>query len=132
MKTRTRAALAIIPLTLLALDLAKPGQWQFLKPAYSARALIDEARALSMAVVDFSDPRLEPCGMIYAGGSISEAQEQARAALVGESETVAIQQLGPPACALAGGGLRWLTAQGLALDVRATADGVIESAKLAR
>lgn len=135
MKNRTKALLAMVPMTALALwlDALEPGQGTFYNPMFWARsqyAKLTDGWA-EQKPFNIADPLLKECQALTSENTLSEAQEQARAIIKGESESFALQQLGAPTCVLGEGAYRWISETGLAIDVTFQ-DGVVTDANLTR
>lgn len=135
MKNRTKALLAMVPITagLLWLDALEPGQGVFYNPIFWARsqyAKLHDGWA-ETEPFNIADPLLKECQALTSENTLSDAQEEARAIITGKSETFALQQLGAPTCALGEGVYRWISESGLALDV-AFEDGEVKDADLTR
>lgn len=135
MKRRTKALLAMVPLTALALwlDALEPGQGTFYNPMFWARSQVAKLTDgwAEQKPFNLADPLLKECQALTSENTLSEAQEQARAIITGKSETFALQQLGAPTCALGEGAYRWISETGLAIDVTFQ-DGIVSDANLTR
>ena len=135
MKRRTKALMAMVPMTALALwlDALEPGQGHFYNPMFWARSQIAKRQNswAETAPFDLANPLLKECQSLTSETTLSEAQEQARAIITGKSEAFALQQLGAPTCALGSGVYRWVSESGLAIDATFQ-DGKVTDAQLNR
>jgi hypothetical protein len=135
MQRRTRILLMLIPLSLVALwlDALEPGWGHFHNPIFWARSQLAKLDTSwrEQAPLDAAHPLLQPCQQFTSETVLTEAQEQARALITGQSESFALQQLGAPTCVIAENTFRWISASGLAIDVTFE-DGVATDAKLSR
>ena len=135
MKRLTIGLLLALPVATLALaaDALKPGQGMFYNPVFLLRSQLARVDStwLEQRPLDAGDKRLQPCVQYLSETVLTEAQEGLRDSLAGTSETLALQQLGPPTCRLADSLYRWITETGLSLDVEIK-DSEVQSAKLAR
>jgi hypothetical protein len=135
MKRLTTGLLLSLPVATLALaaDALEPGQGVFYNPVFWLRSQLTkfDSNWREQRPLDAGDKRLEPCVQYLSETVLTEAQEGLRGSLVGTSETLALQQLGPPTCRLADSLYRWVTASGLALDVEIQ-DSEVRDARLAR
>lgn len=135
MQRRTKTLITLIPATLLALwlDALEPGWGHFYNPIFWARSQLAKLDTSwrDQAPLDAAHPLLQPCQQFTSENVLTEAQEQARSLLTGQSESFAIQQLGAPTCAIAAQTFRWISETGLAVDV-SFEDGVATDAKLSR
>lgn len=135
MQRRTKTLLALIPIALLALwlDALEPGWGHFYNPLFWVRSQLDQRNPTwqKRPPLDASDRRLQPCVQFTSETILTEAQEQARTLLTGESASFALQQLGAPTCAIATNTFRWLSESGLAVDVTFE-EGIATDAKLTR
>ncbi|WP_204138264.1 hypothetical protein [Halomicronema sp. CCY15110] len=131
MKRRTKALLAMVPLTALALwlDVLEPGQGAFYNPMFWARsqyAKLTDGWA-EREPFNLADPLLEECQSLTSENQIKEAQLEARQVITGKSESFALSQLGTPTCALGDGVYRWVSESGLALDLTFNEEGVTDA-----
>lgn len=131
MKRRTKALLAMVPLTALALwlDVLEPGQGAFYNPMFWARsqyAKLTDGWA-EREPFNLADPLLEECQSLTSENQIKEAQLEARQVITGKSESFALSQLGTPTCALGNGVYRWVSESGLALDLTFSEEGVTDA-----
>ncbi|MEO1401926.1 MAG: hypothetical protein AAFV72_11850 [Cyanobacteria bacterium J06635_1] len=136
-RTQVRnGAIAVLPIALLilAMDIAEPGYGTFANPIFYLKSIasqLDTAWAQAETVLP-TDKRLRPCIEILNPSTITDHQTSLRKALVGESELLAVQWLGVPACQLADGSYRWLTEAGLALDITFDEWSQVDHARLNR
>ncbi|MEO0456781.1 MAG: hypothetical protein AAF152_09380 [Cyanobacteria bacterium P01_A01_bin.114] len=129
-------AIASLPIAalILAIDIAEPGYGAFANPIFYVKSIASRLDADWAQVTDVNptDKRLRPCATLLDPSIITDHQASLRKALIGESEGVAVQWLGVPACQLADGSYRWLTEAGLALDVTFDEWSRVDRAKLNR
>jgi hypothetical protein len=135
MQRKTKTLITLIPLSLLALwlDALEPGWGKFYNPMFWGRSQLAKLDTSwrEQAPLDAAHPLLQPCQQFISDTVLSEAQEQARSLVTGQSESFALQQLGAPTCAIAEQTFRWISVSGLAIDVTFE-DGVATDAKLSR
>jgi hypothetical protein len=135
MKRKTIGILLSLPIAagLLIADALEPGQGAFYNPMFWARSqwAKRDTNWRERPLIDAADARLAPCTQFTGETELTEAQEGLRDALIGKSETLTLQQLGPPTCALSETVYRWITESGLALDVEIE-DSEVQDAELTR
>ena len=129
--TRYLLALAALFVGAAFLDLKQPGRGQFYSPVYGVRSWFNTYQPAAWQLVNRlsqEDSRLQACMAVTPDPiALDATKAELRKALVGESESVALEWLGPPACALGHGVYRWALDNGLALDVTVTAGEVTHS-----
>ena len=136
-RIRTRYLLALAALFVGAafLDLKQPGRGQFYSPVYGARSWFNTHQPAAWQLVNRlsgEDARLQACVAVAPDPvALDATKAELRKALVGESEAIALEWLGQPACALGHGVYRWALDNGLALDVTVT-DGEVTHSELNR
>lgn len=135
MQTRHLLALTLLFVGAAFLDLRQPGRGQFYNPVYGAKSWLNTHQPAAwqlVARVQGNDARLQSCVAVAPDPTaLAATKAELRKALVGESEAVALEWLGQPACALGNGAYRWALDNGLALDVTVT-DGEVTHSELNR
>ena len=135
MQRSTKTLIALVPVALLTLwlDALEPGWGRFYNPIFWGRSQFAKLDTdwRERTPLDAAHPLLQPCQQFTSETVLTEAQEQARAIITGQSESFALQQLGAPTCAIAAQTFRWISETGLAVDVTFE-DGVATDAKLSR
>lgn len=135
MKTRHLLALALLFVGAAFLDLRQPGRGQFYNPIYGAKSWLNTHQPAAWQLVtrvQGNDARLQACVAVAPDPTaLAATRADLRKALVGESEAVALEWLGQPACALGNGVYRWALDNGLALDVTVS-DGEVTHSELNR
>jgi len=131
MKRRTKALLAMVPLTAgaLWLDALEPGQGVFYNPMFWARsqyAKLTDGWA-EREPFNLADPLLQECQALTSENSLNDAQLEARQIITGKSESFALAQLGTPTCIVGEGVYRWVSESGLALDLTFNEGGVTDA-----
>ncbi|HEY9888653.1 MAG TPA: hypothetical protein V6D02_09655 [Candidatus Obscuribacterales bacterium] len=132
-RIRTRYLLALAALFVGAafLDLKQPGRGQFYNPVYGVKSWVNTHQPAAWQLVhrlSGEDARLQTCAAIAPDPvALDATKAELRRALVGESEAIALEWLGQPACALGNGVYRWALNNGLALDVTVTEGEVTHS-----
>ena len=130
-RTRYLLALAALFVGAAVLDLKQPGRAQFYNPVYGVRSWFNTHQPAAWQMVNRlsgNDARLQTCVAIAPDPiALDATKAELHKALVGESESVALEWLGQPACALGNGIYRWALDNGLALDVTVTEGEVTHS-----
>mgnify|MGYP001792878981 CR=1 FL=1 len=135
MQRRTTTLITLVPVSLLALwlDAMEPGWGRFSNPIFLGRSQLAKLDTSwrERTPLDAAHPLLQSCQQFTSDTVLTEAQEQVRAIITGQSEAFALQQLGVPTCAISGQTFRWISETGLAVDV-IFEDGVVTDATLSR
>ena len=130
-RTRYLLALAALFVGAAFLDLKQPGRGQFYNPVYGVRSWVNTHQPAAWQLVtrvQGNDGRLQACVALAPDLiALDATKAELRRALVGESESVALEWLGQPACALGNGVYRWALDNGLALDVTVSEGEVTHS-----
>lgn len=134
-KTRRLAILACAVAGVAFLDLLEPGRGRFYNPIYGAKSWLNQHQPAAWQAINrisSNDARLANCMAIAPDPiALDATKAELRRALVGEAESVALDWLGQPACALGNGVYRWILDSGLALDVTVN-EGTVTHSELNR
>ncbi|MEA5450199.1 hypothetical protein VB780_16585 [Leptolyngbya sp. CCNP1308] len=134
-RTRYLLALAALFVGAAFLDLNQPGRGRFYNPVYGMRSWFNTHQPAAWQLVtrvQGNDGRLQACVAVAPDPvALDATKAELRKALVGESESVALEWLGQPACALGNGVYRWALDNGLALDV-SVSEGEVTHSELNR